>query len=271
MPRTIVGAVAINYEIVGTGHDRIVFVAGTGLSGRAWRRQVEAFAPTYACLTYDLRGVGETTAPEQDFSVRTLADDLAGLVERLDFRPANFVGLSLGSAIIQELAIVRPDLVRSATLIGTWSSTAREHHIRRWFEARLMAVEEAPMEVFQAFSFWMWAPTTVDGPPERMVNLERELRDVSRPQSAADYARHFRADLSHETRDRLREITCPTLVLYGDEDLITLPAYNQVVASAIPHARCQVLSGVGHLSIFEAPNQIEGALRQFFTEVRGRT
>ena len=176
--------------------------------------------------------------------------------------PNAIVGLSLGSAVGQELAMARPDLVERLVLLATWSSTAAEHHIRRHFESRLYALEHGPIDVYAQFAFWMSSPTLYDTEPERQASVERLLA-AHMSRNLAGTAGHFRADLAHETRDRLGRISCPTLVVHGDEDLITLPRYNRAVAALIPGASLATIRAAGHLSWLERPEQLNALLDDF--------
>jgi len=268
MPYVNVNGTRLHYEERGQG-DPLLWVAGTGIGGGVWDVwQTPHFEKRYRCVTFDLRGAGRSDSPEDGYSVRTFAEDTVGLVEHLDLPPAHFAGVSLGSAIIQELALGWPELVRSATLISTWSSTAREHHIRRWFEARLLTLRsEVPIEVFRAFSFWMSGHTVIDLEPDVQALVEECFAANSSSQPLHAYIGHFDADMRHDTTDRLGGITCPTLVVYGDEDLITLPRYNETVAAAIPGARRRVIPKAGHFMWVERGAELNEVIDEFLSDV----
>jgi pimeloyl-ACP methyl ester carboxylesterase len=174
------------------------------------------------------------------------------------------VGLSLGSAIGQELAIARPDLVERLVLLATWSSTNAEHHIRRHFKSRLYALEHGPLDVYAQFAFWMSSPTLYDTERERQTAVEALLA-AHMSRNLRGTAGHFRADLTHETRDRLGRISCPTLVVHGDEDLITLPRYNRTVADLVPGAILECIPAAGHLSWLERPDELNAVLDRFLS------
>jgi pimeloyl-ACP methyl ester carboxylesterase len=270
MPSVELSGLTIAYEETGEGAP-IVWIPGTGIGGSVWHRsQIPAFSSTYRCITLDLRGAGNSTAPPGPYSVDGMASDVRELLAHLEIPRAHFVGLSLGSAVIQEIALNYPDLVQSATLISTWSSTAREAHIRRWFEARLLTLEQAPLEVFQAFAFWMWAPTTVDLKPELMAELEAFFAQNSASQPKHAYISHFQADLGHDTYDRLGSISCPTLIVVGTEDLITLPRYNETVAERVPDSRFVEIPEAGHFVWVERPDEVNRAIAEFLDEVESQ-
>jgi pimeloyl-ACP methyl ester carboxylesterase len=261
VPTIACGGLEVHYDEEGSGPP-IVWIPGTGLCGSSWQPQIEHFAGRYRCLTLDLRGSGETGGEDETSTVAGLAADVAAWMDALEVGPARVVGLSLGSAIAQELALARPDLVERLVLVATWSSTAQEHHIRRHFESRLYALEHGPLDVYAQFAFWMSSPTLYDTERERQASVERLLA-AHMSRNVAGTAGHFRADLTHETRDRLARITCRTLVVHGDEDLITLPRYNRTVADLIPGARLATIANAGHLSWLERPEELNALLDDF--------
>jgi 3-oxoadipate enol-lactonase len=262
VPIAHINGVSISYEIDGDG-EPFVFVGGTGVGGGVWEHQVECFRKSFRCVTFDLRGTGASSAPDEPYSVDMLSRDVSGLMDHLGLRSAHFAGFSLGAAVIQRLAITQPERVRTACLVSTWSSSRREHHIRMWFEARKRALEEAPREVFQAFSFWMFAPSIVDHEPEVVARVQEVFAAHSSAQPVHAYTRHFEADLGHETRDELSQISCPVLVVYGEEDLITLPWYNRTIAELIPGAVLREIPRAGHFLWLERPEQLNAAIEEF--------
>src|SRR5690242_13268761 len=150
MPTIERDGASLYYEEHGSG-PALLWIPGTGLRGITWEDQVERFQDAYRCITVDLRGSGASTGSDRDFSVQDLAADLAAVCDHLGVDRAVVIGLSLGSAVAQELALLRPNLVSGLVLLAAWSSTQREHHIRRHFESRLYALEHGPLDVYAQF------------------------------------------------------------------------------------------------------------------------
>ena len=265
MPDVRCGDLDVHYADAGSGPP-IVWIPGTGLKGLTWELQTDRFKETHRCLTVDLRGSGDTTGTDGEFTVANMARDVSAWMDTIEVHGAVVAGLSLGSAVAQELALSRPDLVHSLILLATWSSSRREHHIRRHFQSRLYALENGPLDVYAQFAFWMSSPSLLDHEPEQQAKVEQLLKThmSGTPEGTAG---HFRADLSHETRDRLHLIECPTLVVHGDEDLITLPWYNRTVAGLIPHASYATIEKAGHLAWLERPGELNGLVGKFLTDV----
>jgi pimeloyl-ACP methyl ester carboxylesterase len=242
----------------------LVWVMGTGMSGRAWHGfQIPAFEDRYRCITYDMRGVGAAGCPDEPYTPAVLAGDLVELLDLLEVTSAHFVGFSLGSCTIQELAIMAPERVSSLVLMSTWSNTGLEHHVRRHYESRKYALEHATLDVFSKFAFWMWAPSFVDDQHDQLLQREEYLSTVTGSRDLSGFIGHFAADLAHDTLERLAGISCPTLVIHGDEDLITRPAYNARVAELIPDARRASILRAGHLAFLERPDEMNRAIAEF--------
>ena len=96
-----------------------------------------------------------------------------------------------------------------------------------------------------------------------MAELQDYFVGVSGSQPQHAYEQHFRADISHDALDRLPQIRCPTLVVHGAEDLITLPRYNRRVAEAIPGAQLREIDGGGHIAWGERPTEVNRVIREF--------
>lgn len=261
MPRIDRSSASLYFEEYGSG-PAIVWIPGTGLRGITWEDQIARFRGEYRCITVDLRGSGASTGGDGEFTVADMAADVAAVCDQLGVDRTVAIGLSLGSAVAQELALQRPELVTGLVLLATWSSTAREHHIRRHFESRLYALENGPLDVYAQFAFWMCSPYLYDHEPELQAGVEARLRSHMSANPAGT-AQHFRADMGHETRDRLPEITCPCLVVHGDDDLITLPWYNRTVADLIPGAKLSILAHAGHLAWLERPDEFGELVERF--------
>ena len=118
MPKVQVGNVALYYEEHGAG-EPLLLVPGFGTGLWIWYRQVPAFAERFRTIVFDPRGVARTAAPDEPFTMRDLADDLAALLEELKVEKAHVLGASFGGFVAQEFALAHPERTRSLILCCT--------------------------------------------------------------------------------------------------------------------------------------------------------
>ena len=118
MPLTRVGDIDVYYEKRGSG-EPVLLIHGLGSSTEDWEYQVERLASRYTVVSYDVRGHGQTGKPRGRYSVAQFASDAAGLIERLGLGPVHVQGISMGGMIAFQLAVDKPDLVRSLTIVNS--------------------------------------------------------------------------------------------------------------------------------------------------------
>ena len=241
--RTVqVGDIAVAVQEYGDGEPLLV-INGTTQSLGFWVETAQAWAGRYRVLTYDLRGMGGSERGSGAISVASLAADARGLLEALEVERAHVVGYSLGSAIAQELALAAPERVATLVLYCTWARTDGFQRAvitglsHPW---RTGDVEAALGALGIAFS-----PQLLDSPEfgqlvEQLLPLfpgtEQQIRTT---------VEQWDADLAHDTLDRLGAITAPTLVVAGEQDLLTPPWHGRQVADAVPGARLELFTGPG--------------------------
>src|SRR4051794_19453118 len=118
----------------------VVFVHGVGARRHAWDGVVARLADEFRCITYDLRGHGDTPKPASSFGLAELVDDLEALRARLGLERIHLVGHSLGGIIVPAYARRHPDRVRSVALLSTAAFRTEEDQARaRWVVAEVAA------------------------------------------------------------------------------------------------------------------------------------
>jgi pimeloyl-ACP methyl ester carboxylesterase len=251
----------------GTGPD-VLLIAGLGDPAEAWQFQLEALADRYRLTAFDNRGAGRTPLPAEPFSVATMADDAAALLDALEIRAAHVAGFSGGSAITQELALQHPGLVRSLVLDSTWARP--DAYFRATLTFWRWLAEAAPSEraFLEAFYLWIYTPRAHgDGTVEKII--EEVLAFPHKPSTEA-IQRSIDAFLAHDTTGRLAHITAPTLVLAGGLDMVTPPRYGRAVADSIPQARFEVLPEEAHQPFQEVPDLFNNQVDTFWRQVGAR-
>ncbi|MGY1828277.1 alpha/beta fold hydrolase [Blastococcus sp. SYSU DS0541] len=266
MPQTAVRTgVTLNYEISGEG-DPLLLVMGTSGSLLLWGELIPRLAEHHRVIAYDNRGLGGSERGEGEITVASLAEDASALLEALDVPRAHVMGWSLGSAILQELALAHPEQVATAVMYATWARC--DGFQRSVLSALRHPYATRDMEAALASAGIAFSPQLLDHPDfEKM--LEPMLPAFPQTEEQMQVTvEQWDADLAHDTLDRLGGITAPTLVVVGEQDLLTPPWQAKAVADAVPGARYELMTGPGssHGLHIERPDDLVRLVTAFLNE-----
>jgi pimeloyl-ACP methyl ester carboxylesterase len=259
--RVNAGAVELWVERRGTGPE-VLLISGLGDPAEAWEPQLDGLADRYRLTAFDNQGVGRTPLLGGPLSPATLADDAAALLRALGVPSAHVAGFSMGSAIAQELALRHPGLVRSLVLVSTYARPEALFRAQLNFWRWLVEVAPSERAFYEAIFTWVYTPRAhADGSVDQIVE---EALAFQHQQSVEAFQAQVDACLSHDTADRLAQITAPTLVVAGEFDILLPPRLGQAVAAAIPNARFEVWPGEAHQPFQEVPDEFNTRLDDFW-------
>lgn len=237
----------------------LLLLHGIGLNRRIWRRCLDPLGARHRVRALDLLGHGQADPAPAGTTLADLADDVA---RRMD-GPAHVVGFSLGAMVAQQLALDRPELVRSLVLVS--SVAVRSPTESAAVAARLaLAERDFPAAVTAAVDRWLPASCQASDP-----DLAAELRDTLLDTDHRSYLRCYRvfATADEELWPRLPEITAPALAITGADDPGSTPEMTQRLAVAIPGARAAIVPGVRHLLPLQEPDTLVQHILSHTTEV----
>lgn len=225
-----------------------MFVNGLLTDRGSWAAHLPYFAD-YRCLTWDCRGQGRSSKPPADaYPVAEHGRDLAGLLDALGLaEPVSIIGLSNGGAAALHFASRAPTRVRALVLAGAYARTdvALRLKLRSWLAA--MAAGGATLR-FDVATPWIWGPGFLAEHVEQLATWRE--RGLAFDVAAA--GRLIAGAIDHELDDAaLARIAAPTLVMVGEHDLLTPPAMARAIVDAVPHARLELLPGLGHAAALE--------------------
>jgi pimeloyl-ACP methyl ester carboxylesterase len=262
------GALDVWVEQVGEGPD-VLLIGGLGDTVESWQFQLDGLADRYRLTAFDNRGAGRTAMPDGPTSVGEMADDAAAVLDALGIASAHVAGFSGGAKIGQELALRRPDVVRSLVLQSTWA--AMDPYLQKWVRFIRWLVEAAPDEraFLDAFFLMIYTPRAHDdGTVDAFID---EVLAFPHKQSPEVVQRHLDAFAAHDTTDRLPQISVPTLVLAGGIDMTARPELGRVVADLIPGAEFEVWATESHQPFQEVPERWNARVDAFWQEVAAGT
>lgn len=262
MPYLRVNGCRYFYLDEGDGPEAVFFGHGYLMTHRLFDAQVAALKERYRCVAVDWRGQGQSEVTAGGYGVPSLADDAIALIEKLEIGPCHYVGLSMGGFVGYHVALRRPDLLRTLSLLDTqagnegWPAWLKYHVLL--LAVRLLGYDAVMDRVLPL----MFGPDFLHN-AARQDEVERWKGIIT----AQDRVGIFRAGIGIFNRpdmvERLSEIQTPTLVLTGEADVPTPPAAARLTHAGLPNAELLILPGAGHSSAVERPDAVTKALITF--------
>jgi 3-oxoadipate enol-lactonase len=250
MPVTRVNDIEVNYRLEGDGPETIVLVNGLADDLETWAFQAGDFlAAGYRVLRFDNRGVGASSKPAGPYSSRMLADDAKALVDSLGITGFHLMGVSMGGMIAQEYALAYGSDLRSATFACTYAAPGP--FCSRMFDmwAGMAPVLGVPY-VMRDVTLWAFTVPFFSERGEELAEFETAMRYLDQPVHA--YLAQLAVIQQHDTTGRLGQLTVPTLVLAGQEDILIPVSLSRQLHERIPGAQWATTPG-GHACLWEHP------------------
>jgi len=261
MPKVRVEENELHYERAGSG-EPLLMIQGMSGTHVSWGEPFLApLRESFDVIAFDNRGIGLSAPIGGPFTIVEMAEDAAGLMDKLGIESAHVVGISMGGMIAQDLALAHPDRLRSLTLGCTYCggpgsqlmpqenveilaagmmSGDREKAIRASYEVNLSPAFRADEGRYAAFH---GMATSVPA-AKRTIELQAQ------------------AIFGHDTSARLGEISAPTLIVHGTEDGVLPYPNGELIASLMPTARLETLEDVGHMFWWEQPKRSSELVRE---------
>ncbi len=257
--RIAVNGVNLAVDVRGQG-PAIVFIHGFPLDHTIWQPQIEGL-DDWSRIAPDLRGMGQSDAPDLGYSMATYAEDLLALLTTLGVERVVLCGISMGGYIAFEILRRARDRVRGLILVGSRAEgdspegrRARDADAARAREGGAAAIAETMLPK-------MFAARTM----EQQVPVVEQVRRMMMGTPQAGLLGAIGA-----LRDRPDSLSLlptlsglPALVIVGEEDQVTPPDRAQAMVDALPDGELVMIPGAGHLSPLERPEAVTNAIRGF--------
>jgi len=258
---TAADGIRLHYQVTGRrGQPPILFIQGLGADKHGWDMQRLGMAWSHCAIALDNRGAGRSDKPIGAYSLEQMAADAIAVLDDAGIETAHVVGASMGGAIAQMLTIGYSERVRSLTLACT---SCRNHAWRR----ELLASWGASARRYGMGAMTREAARWVIGPRSfrRLMPAFGWLGPLAfgRPRHA--FANQVDAILAADDGDSedLRSIRVPTLVVVGNQDILTPRGDSEELAELIPTAELVVISGAAHGLMVEHASTFNRILGDF--------
>lgn len=260
MARARVGDLELFYELDGTG-EPLLMLMGLGGEHGAWQLVRVELARRHRLVLLDNRDAGQSDEARGGYAIGDMAGDALGVLDRLGLERVHVIGASMGGAIAQHLALQAPTRVATLVLASTWGRT--DAFLRAVFGGwRLLVERLSPEEFLAVQSPWAFTARFLEAPPPEVVALQTARRERGLLRSVAAYQRQVDACLGHDLLGLIALLRTPTLVLTGEDDILTPPRYGRALVAALPRAEMTLLPASGHACFLESPKPfVERVLR----------
>lgn len=262
MTEAVVNGARIHFERSGHGFPILFLHAGIADS-RMWQPQADELSTDFDLIRPDMRGFGQSDLPAGEFALR---DDAVKLLDHLGIERAHVVGCSVGGSVAIDVTIEHPNRVAKLVLSGSGVGGANFGEADQALFADVEAAEAAKdMNRLNEAEVRIW----VDGPKRPAGTVTGAVRrlalDMNRQALSFDWDKTTNMRMDPPAFKRLEEISVPTLIIVGDEDVPHVITVAHVLHKSIRGSRLDVIRGAAHLPSIERPDEFSRLLRDFLT------
>ncbi len=266
MPRVRIGDLELFHDLDGAG-EPVLLLMGLGGEHHGWDLQRAELARQHRLVLLDNRDAGASDEARGPYGLAEMAGDALGVMDHLGIERFHVVGASMGGAIAQHLALAAPTRIATLVLASTWGRTDAflGAVLRSW---RLMVERLGPDEFLAAQAPWVFTHRFLEAPSAEVQALQARFREHGLLRSVAAYQRQVDACLGHDLLGLLPLLQTPTLVLVGEDDILTPPRYGRAVAAALGRAEVMLLAATGHACFLETAKSFTQRVLHFLARHR---
>ncbi|MCJ8056767.1 alpha/beta hydrolase [Shinella curvata] len=250
-------AIDCAYTLEGQG-PALFLVHGIGARKTGWAKIVEQLKDQFTCISYDLRGHGDSPLPEGRFGLNDLVDDLEALRARLGIEKAHFAGHSLGGMIGPAYARRYPERVLSLGLLSTAAFRTEDDSSKVKAVVTAMRDKGIPQILDTLTARWFTddfaaaRPDVIEWRKKQVIDTDGDV-----------FLNVFDIYAETEMSPWLHEVTAPSLVLTGELDGGCNPRLNTQIAEAMPNSELVILDGLKHAILIEASERVGPSMKAF--------
>jgi pimeloyl-ACP methyl ester carboxylesterase len=261
MPQLNLSDFELHYEIYGNG-EPLVLIPGFAGGAWMWSRQVAPLATKFRVITFDPRGVGQSSFGSQPLTIRLLADDLIALLRALEIDKAHILGASFGGFVGQEFVLAYPDSTRTLSLCCT--SFGGPNHVAPSMEILMALASTNDFNGGDRIRRSLSTAFSADFVRDHAAEIEEfvKLRMANTVMEEA-HRSQLMAAVAFDAESRVGGIKAPTLVLTGDADVVVPMQNSRNLAAKIPGAELRSIAAGSHLFFIEQADEFNEVLLEF--------
>ncbi len=263
--RATINQITLAYDDHGIGQP-VLFLHAFPLNRSVWSGELITLLAEerYRLVSLDWRGFGESDITGDVSTMEMFADDVAGLMDMLGMQDAVICGLSMGGYAAFAFLRKYPQRVKALILADTKpGADSAEAKANRENVARIAETQGAG-----AIADMQVPKLLAEHTRQNHAEVEIRIRQIIAAATTQGIAAASRGmALRDDATDLLAGITCPTLVIVGEQDVVTPPDIAREYVAQIPNAQLVVIPQAGHLSNMEQPEAFIEAIRGFLREI----
>lgn len=257
-----VNGVEISYELTGSGGDNVIFLNGIAMSIAHWNL-FSAALPACQRLAHDFRGQILSEKPAGPIHLSDQVADLAALLDHLKMEKVHIVGTSYGSAVGFLFALAHPERVASMVVIDGADSV--DPLMRAAVECWRAAAQATPSAFYRSLIPWTYSASYIEKSHQFFAEREGAIAGFPKEYFSC-FVSLCDAFLELDVSRQLSRITCPSLVLEGEKDILT-PGYGKKISDGMRARRFAIMPGAGHAEVVEAPEPIIAEMLAFYADI----
>ncbi|WP_137113791.1 alpha/beta hydrolase [Mesorhizobium sp. GR13] len=239
----------------------LIFIHGIGARRAVWTDVISRLKGDFTCISYDLRGHGESPMPNGLFGLDDLVEDLEALRSRLNVESAHFAGHSLGGMIGPAYALRFPDRVKSLGLLSTAAFRTDDDSSKVKDVVETMRKIGVAQSLDTLVARWFTDEFAAANPDI----IERRKRQVLDTDESV-FLNVFDIYAETEMSPWLHQVHAPSLVMTGELDGGCSPRLNIQIAHALPNSELVILDTLKHAIMLEAPDRVADAMLSFLKQ-----
>ncbi len=271
---TTLDSLEISYVKEGDGEKTLLFVHGLSSNSDAWAKNINTLRKNYTCIALDLPGYGKSSKPEAAYTPTYFAEIIYKFIKELDLKNTILIGHSMGGQASIKLATTYPDAIEKLILVAPAGleqfSETNAAFMKAYFTPESVEnTTDEQIEKNYALNFYA-QPEDVS----KMVNDRKKIKDAS------DFEAHCKAIvnsisgmLDDTVFKELKQITQPTLVIFGDKDMLipnryfnpdlTIETVADIAKKQINSANITFVKDAGHFVQYEKPTEVNTLIQEF--------
>ncbi len=256
--------IEICYDDLGTGTLPVIFIHGFPFNKSSWQPQLQGLQQQFRVIAYDVRGFGQSQAGDEKLTVTLMANDLIKLMESLEIEKSVICGLSMGGYIALNAVTRFPDRFAAVILADTQCINDTPEAAKKRYDTAESIQKDGSQKFAEGFMSKLFAADTTSSNKSLLETVNSMITATSVPTLVA--ALDALAQRT-ETCTELKNVTTPSLIICGEEDVITPPAQSESMHNNLSASEMVIIPNAGHLSNLEQPALFNEILQNYLNSL----